>query len=105
VLGYDLLNEPIPHFPKLTSLNSSLEPLTNEHAAIFIRRSRFPMSAIVSASLAPTSPTVTTVGMKFIPLHASKFSAKPEALSLAFESHQLAPGLLERGLGGGHSPG
>src|SRR5437879_11773075 len=27
VLGYDLLNEPIPHFPKLTSLNSSLEPL------------------------------------------------------------------------------
>jgi len=27
VLGYDLLNEPIPHFPKLASLNSSLEPL------------------------------------------------------------------------------
>jgi endoglucanase len=27
VLGYDLLNEPIPHFPKLTPLNSSLEPL------------------------------------------------------------------------------
>jgi len=27
VLGYDLLNEPIPHFPKLQSLNSSLEPL------------------------------------------------------------------------------
>jgi hypothetical protein len=27
VLGYDLLNEPIPPFPKLASLNSSLEPL------------------------------------------------------------------------------
>jgi endoglucanase len=27
VLGYDLLNEPIPHFPKLGPLNSSLEPL------------------------------------------------------------------------------
>src|SRR5205809_7672702 len=27
VLGYDLLNEPIPHFPRLASLNSSLEPL------------------------------------------------------------------------------
>lgn len=27
VLGYDLLNEPIPHFPELASLNSSLEPL------------------------------------------------------------------------------
>jgi len=27
VLGYDLLNEPIPHFPKLAPLNSSLEPL------------------------------------------------------------------------------
>src|ERR1700693_3688291 len=27
VLVYDLLNEPIPHFPKLTPLNSSLEPL------------------------------------------------------------------------------
>jgi endoglucanase len=27
VLGYDLLNEPIPHFPKLRPLNSSLEPL------------------------------------------------------------------------------
>jgi endoglucanase len=27
VLGYDLLNEPIPHFPKLARLNSSLEPL------------------------------------------------------------------------------
>ncbi len=27
VLGYDLLNEPIPHFPKLAALNSSLEPL------------------------------------------------------------------------------
>jgi Cellulase (glycosyl hydrolase family 5) len=27
VLGYDLLNEPIPHFPKLQSLNPSLEPL------------------------------------------------------------------------------
>lgn len=27
VLGYDLLNEPIPHFPKLATLNSSLEPL------------------------------------------------------------------------------
>src|SRR2546427_8595560 len=27
VLGYDLLNEPIPHFPKLALLNSLLEPL------------------------------------------------------------------------------
>jgi len=27
VLGYDLLNEPIPHFPKLAPLNSELEPL------------------------------------------------------------------------------
>jgi endoglucanase len=27
VLGYDLLNEPIPHFPKLAPLNFSLEPL------------------------------------------------------------------------------
>lgn len=27
VLGYDLLNEPIPHFPKLAPLNSLLEPL------------------------------------------------------------------------------
>jgi hypothetical protein len=27
VLGYDLLNEPIPHFPKLAALNSLLEPL------------------------------------------------------------------------------
>ena len=27
VLGYDLLNEPIPHFAKLRPLNSSLEPL------------------------------------------------------------------------------
>src|SRR3989449_7919058 len=27
VLGYDLLNEPIPHFPKLTTLNSALEPV------------------------------------------------------------------------------
>jgi endoglucanase len=27
VLGYDLLNEPIPHFPKLASLNRLLEPL------------------------------------------------------------------------------
>jgi cellulase (glycosyl hydrolase family 5) len=27
VLGYDLLNEPIPHFPELTPLNSALEPL------------------------------------------------------------------------------
>jgi aryl-phospho-beta-D-glucosidase BglC (GH1 family) len=27
VLGYDLLNEPIPHFPKLTLLNPLLEPL------------------------------------------------------------------------------
>jgi len=27
VLGYDLLNEPIPHFPKLAALNSALEPL------------------------------------------------------------------------------
>ena len=27
VLGYDLLNEPIPHYPKLAPLNSALEPL------------------------------------------------------------------------------
>jgi hypothetical protein len=27
VLGYDLLNEPIPHYPKLAVLNASLEPL------------------------------------------------------------------------------
>ena len=27
VLGYDLLNEPIPHFPELLPLNPSLEPL------------------------------------------------------------------------------
>src|SRR5260370_39421 len=27
VLGYDLLNEPIPHFPKLAALNPALEPL------------------------------------------------------------------------------
>ena len=27
VLGYDLLNEPIPHFPKLRQYNSKLEPL------------------------------------------------------------------------------
>jgi hypothetical protein len=27
VLGYDLLNEPIPNFPKFAALNSSLEPL------------------------------------------------------------------------------
>jgi len=27
VLGYDLLNEPIPHFPRLAPLNPSLEPL------------------------------------------------------------------------------
>jgi endoglucanase len=27
VLGYDLLNEPIPHFPKLRPLNAALEPL------------------------------------------------------------------------------
>jgi endoglucanase len=27
VLGYDLLNEPIPHYPKLAPLNVSLEPL------------------------------------------------------------------------------
>jgi Cellulase (glycosyl hydrolase family 5) len=27
VLGYDLLNEPIPHYPKLAALNSRLEPL------------------------------------------------------------------------------
>lgn len=33
VLGYDLLNEPIPHFPKLAPLNSSLEPLYKKVAA------------------------------------------------------------------------
>src|SRR5208283_1624283 len=27
VLGYDLLNEPIPHFPELKKFNSKLEPL------------------------------------------------------------------------------
>jgi hypothetical protein len=27
VLGYDLLNEPIPHYPKLATLNPSLEPM------------------------------------------------------------------------------
>ena len=27
VLGFDLLNEPIPHFPKLRPLNSTLEPI------------------------------------------------------------------------------
>lgn len=27
ILGYDLLNEPIPHFPKLQSYNSKLEPV------------------------------------------------------------------------------
>ena len=27
VLGYDLLNEPIPHYPRLLPLNSALEPL------------------------------------------------------------------------------
>jgi endoglucanase len=27
VLGYDLLNEPIPHYPRLAALNSELEPL------------------------------------------------------------------------------
>src|SRR5204863_8577808 len=37
-------------------------------------------------------PTVTTVGMKFIPLQASKFSARPETLSHVLASHQLAPG-------------
>jgi hypothetical protein len=33
VLGYDLLNEPIPHFPKLQSLNPSLEPLYKKLSA------------------------------------------------------------------------
>jgi endoglucanase len=33
VLGYDLLNEPIPHFPKLAPLNSLLEPLYKELTA------------------------------------------------------------------------
>jgi hypothetical protein len=33
VLGYDLLNEPIPHFPKLQSLNPSLEPLYQKLSA------------------------------------------------------------------------
>src|SRR5438445_1077322 len=45
-----------------------------------IRRSQFPMSAIEFASPAPTSPTVTTVGMKFIPLPASKFSPKDDSV-------------------------
>jgi endoglucanase len=33
VLGYDLLNEPIPPFPKLKPLNSSLEPLYKKLSA------------------------------------------------------------------------
>jgi len=33
VIGYDLLNEPIPHFPKLASLNSLLEPLYKKVSA------------------------------------------------------------------------
>ena len=33
VLGYDLLNEPIPHFPKLAPLNPSLEPVYKKVAA------------------------------------------------------------------------
>jgi endoglucanase len=33
ILGYDLLNEPIPHFPKLAPLNSSLEPLYKKLSA------------------------------------------------------------------------
>jgi hypothetical protein len=33
VLGYDLLNEPIPHFPKLAALNPSLEPLYKKLSA------------------------------------------------------------------------
>jgi endoglucanase len=33
VIGYDLLNEPIPHFPKLAPLNSSLEPLYKKLSA------------------------------------------------------------------------
>jgi hypothetical protein len=33
VLGYDLLNEPIPHYPKLAHLNSSLEPLYKKVSA------------------------------------------------------------------------
>jgi len=33
VLGYDVLNEPIPHFPKLAPLNSSLEPVYKKVAA------------------------------------------------------------------------
>ena len=33
VLGYDLLNEPIPHFPKLAPLNSALEPLYRKLSA------------------------------------------------------------------------
>ena len=33
VLGYDLLNEPIPHFPRLRPLNSILEPLYKKLSA------------------------------------------------------------------------
>jgi endoglucanase len=33
VLGYDLLNEPIPHFPQLQKYNSQLEPLYKRVAA------------------------------------------------------------------------
>jgi aryl-phospho-beta-D-glucosidase BglC (GH1 family) len=33
VLGYDLLNEPIPHFPKLAPLNPLLEPVYKKVAA------------------------------------------------------------------------
>ena len=33
VLGYDLLNEPIPHFPQLQKYNNQLEPLYKRIAA------------------------------------------------------------------------
>ena len=33
VLGYDLLNEPIPHFPQLRKYNADLEPLYKRIAA------------------------------------------------------------------------
>jgi endoglucanase len=33
ILGYDLFNEPIPHFPALQRYNSDLEPLYKKIAA------------------------------------------------------------------------
>jgi len=61
VLGYDLLNEPIPHFPKLAPLNTSLEPLYNE---VVGRDNEKSMRTIFSFSVARngtgTSPSSQT---------------------------------------------